>query len=39
MKESSRRISKIHLYVDDLLYTGSSVEMLVEFTIAMFNEF
>ena len=29
----------ICLYVDDLLYTGSSTEMLVEFKEAMFNEF
>ena len=29
----------ICLYVDDLLYTGSSAEMLVEFMEAMFNEF
>ncbi|XP_020266632.1 uncharacterized protein LOC109842134 [Asparagus officinalis] len=29
----------ICLYVDDLLYTGSSTEMLAEFKAAMFNEF
>ena len=29
----------ICLYVDDLLFTGSSAEMLVEFKVAMFNEF
>ena len=29
----------ICLYVDDLLYTGSCVEMLAEFKEAMFNEF
>ena len=29
----------IYLYVDDLLYTGSCVEMLAEFKEAMFNEF
>ena len=29
----------ICLYVDDILYTGSSVEMLAEFKAAMFNEF
>ncbi|XP_020258582.1 uncharacterized protein LOC109834991 [Asparagus officinalis] len=29
----------ICLYVDDLLYTGSSTEMLAEFKTTMFNEF
>ena len=29
----------ICLYIDDLLYTGSSAEMLAEFKEAMFNEF
>ena len=29
----------ICIYVDDLLYTGSSASMLAEFKEAMFNEF
>ena len=29
----------ICLYVDDLLYTGSSAEMLAKFKEAIFNEF